>query len=144
MAQLALVDAYETFMQTAHAYVNLSNEEDYNAALVALEEILEAAEDTAKDPLNPLIEILSQAIGAYEEQDEELVAFLEEADATPVDVALLRTLMRQHKLTGSDLPEIGGKTMVSKVLNGKRILQRHAMELLGERFGIRPAMFLGG
>jgi HTH-type transcriptional regulator/antitoxin HigA len=144
MAQLALVDAYETFMQTAHAYVNLSNEEDYNAALVALEEILEAAEDTAKDPLNPLIEILSQAIGAYEEQDEELVAFLDEADATPVDVALLRTLMRQHELTGSDLPEIGDKTMVSKVLNGKRILQRHAMELLGERFGIRPAMFLGG
>ena len=144
MAQLALVDAYETFMQTAHAYVNLSNEEDYNAALEALEEILEAAEDTAKDPLNPLIEILSQAIGAYEEQDEELVAFLEEADATPVDVALLRTLMRQHELTGSDLPEIGDKTMVSKVLNGKRILQRHAMELLGERFGIRPAMFLGG
>ena len=144
MAQLALVDAYETFMQTAHAYVNLSNEEDNNAALVALEEILEAAEDTAKDPLNPLIEILSQAIGAYEEQDEELVAFLDEADATPVDVALLRTLMRQHELTGSDLPEIGDKTMVSKVLNGKRILQRHAMELLGERFGIRPAMFLGG
>ena len=144
MAQLALVDAYETFMQTAHAYVNLSNEEDYNAALVALEEILEAAEDTAKDPLNPLIEILSQAIGAYEEQDEELVAFLDEADATPVDVALLRTLMRQHELTGSDLPEIGDKTMVSKVLNGRRILQRHAMELLGERFGIRPAMFLGG
>ena len=144
MAQLALVDAYETFMQTAHAYVNLSNEEDYNAALVALEEILEAAEDTAKDILNPLIEILSQAIGAYEEQDQELVAFLEEADATPIDVALLRTLMRQHELTGSDLPEIGDKTMVSKVLNGKRILQRHAMELLGERFGIRPAMFLGG
>lgn len=144
MAQLALVDAYETFMQTAHAYVNLSNEEDYNAALAALEEILEAAEDTAKDPLNPLIEILSQAIGAYEEQDEELVAFLEEADATPIDVALLRTLMRQHELTGSDLPEIGDKTMVSKVLNGKRILQRHAMELLGKRFGIRPALFLGG
>ena len=144
MAQLALVDAYETFMQTAHAYVNLSNEEDYNAALVALEEILEAAEDTAKDPLNPLIEILSQAIDAYEGQDEELVAFLDEADTTPVDVALLRTLMRQHELTGSDLPEIGDKTMVSKVLNGKRILQRHAMELLGERFGIRPAMFLGG
>jgi HTH-type transcriptional regulator/antitoxin HigA len=144
MAQLALVDAYEIFMQTAHAYVNLSNEEDYNAALVALEEILEAAEDTAKDPLNPLIEILSQAIATYEEQDDELVAFLEEADATPVDVALLRTLMRQHELTGSDLPEIGDKTMVSKVLNGKRILQRHAMELLGERFGIRPAMFLGG
>ena len=144
MAQLALVDAYETFMQTAHTYVNLSNEEDYNAALIALEEILDAAEDTPRDPLNPLIEILSLAIETYEAQDEKLVAFLDEADVIPIDVALLRILMRQHALTGSDLPEIGDKTMVSKVLNGKRVLQRHAMELLGERFGIRPAMFLGG
>lgn len=144
MGQLALVDAYETFMRTAHAYVNLSNEEDYNAALVALEEILEAADDTVEDPLNPLIELLSQAIGAYEAQDEDMLAFEEQADAIPTDVALLRTLMKQHALTGSDLPEIGDKTMVSKVLSGKRILQRQAMELLAKRFGIRPAMFLGG
>jgi HTH-type transcriptional regulator/antitoxin HigA len=144
MAQLALVDAYETFMQTAQTYVNLSNEEDYNAALIALEEILDAADDTPTDPLNPLIEILSLAIETYEAQDGKLVAFLDDADVIPTDVVLLRTLMRQHALTGSDLPEIGDKTMVSKVLNGKRVLQRHAMELLGERFGIRPAMFLGG
>ena len=125
------------FMQTAHTYVNLKNEADYEAALIALEEILDAAEDAAKDPLNPLIEILSQAIETYEEQDQNSVAFLDEADVIPTDVALLRTLMRQHALTGSDFPEIGDKTMVSKVLNGKRILQRHAMELLGERFGIQ-------
>ena len=144
MTQLALVDAYETFMQTAQTYLNLSNEEDYNAALMALEEILDAAGDTPTDPLNPLIEILSLAIETYEAQDGKLVVFLDEADVMPTDVALLRTLMRQHALTGSDLPEIGDKTMVSKVLNGRRVLQRQAMELLGERFGIRPAMFLGG
>jgi HTH-type transcriptional regulator/antitoxin HigA len=144
MGQLALVDAYQTFMQTAHSYVNLSDEEDYIAALAALEEILEAADDTEEDPLNPLIELLSQAIDTYEAQNEDLLAFQEQAGAIPVDVALLRTLMRQHALTGSDLPEIGDKTMVSKVLSGKRILQRQAMELLGKRFGIRPAMFLGG
>ena len=72
------------------------------------------------------------------------MAFVEEADAIPADVALLRTLMQQHGLNGSDLPEIGDKTMVSKVLNGKRILQRHSIEQLAERFNIRPAMFLGG
>ena len=37
MARLALVDAYETFMQTTHAYVNLSTDEDYNKALVIQE-----------------------------------------------------------------------------------------------------------
>ena len=52
MGQSALIDAYEAFMQTAQAYVNLSNDEDYNQALVALQEILEVAEDTKDDPLN--------------------------------------------------------------------------------------------
>ena len=144
MAQVALIDAYETFMQTAHQYVNLSTEEEYEVALKTLEEILIVASDTQGDPLNPLIELLSQAINEYEMQDKALATFLEEADNIPTDVALLRTLMRQQGLTGSDLPEIGDKTMVSKVLNGKRTLQRHAMELLAERFGIRAALFLGG
>ena len=144
MKQLALIDAYEAFMQTAHDYVNLTNDDDYNQALLALEEILEAADDTENDPLNPLIELLSQAIESYESQDDVLMAFMDEADTIPTDIALLRTLMHQYGLTGSDLPEIGDKTMVSKVLNGKRILQRHSIEQLAERFNIRPAMFLGG
>ena len=144
MAQAALMDAYQTFLKTAHGYLNIRNEADYDGALQALEDILEAASDTVDDPLNPLIDLLSQAISAYESRNDELAAFLEEAESTPVDIALLRTLMDQHNLTGSDLPEIGGKTMVSKVLNGKRTLQRNAIELLARRFGIRPALFLGG
>ncbi len=144
MAQAALIDAYQAFMQTAHSYLNIHSQADYEGALQTLENILEVVVDTEDDPMNPLIELLSQAIGAYEAQDGELAAFLEEAESIPADVALLRTLMRQHGLTGADLPEIGDKTMVSKVLNGKRILQRTAMEKLGERFGVRPALFLGG
>ena len=144
MAQVALIDAYQTFMQTARGYLDIRNEADYAGALLTLEELLEDAGDTVDDPLNSLIELLSQAIAAYESQDDELVAFLEEADSTPPDISLLRVLMEQHGLTGSDLPEIGDKTMVSKVLNRKRTLQRDAMEKLAERFGIRPAMFLGG
>jgi HTH-type transcriptional regulator / antitoxin HigA len=144
MAQLALVDAYEAFMQTAHRYVKLSNDADYKATLAALEDILESAEDTVDDPMNPLIELLAQSIEVYESQDKELITFIEDAGSIPSDIALLQTLMKQHGLTGSDFPEIGDKTMVSKVLNGKRILQRRAMEQLGQRFGIRPALFLGG
>ncbi len=144
MAQAALIDAYQTFMQTARGYLDIRNEADYAGALQTLEELLEDAGDTVADPLNSLIELLSQAIAAYESQDDELVAFLEEADSTPPDVSLLRVLMQQHGLTGTDLPEIGDKTMVSKVLNSKRTLQRDAIEKLAERFGIRPAMFLGG
>ena len=86
---------------------------------------------------------MSQAIETWESRDDDLSVFLNEAESTPADIALLRTLMQQHHLTGSDLPEIGDKTMVSKVLNGKRTLQRPAIEKLARRFGIQPAMFLG-
>lgn len=143
MAQLAILDAYQTFMATAQPLVNIDTDEQYEAALETLEQVLESASDTLNDPLNPLIDMLSQAIARYESRDEELVAFIAEADAVPADVALLRTLMKQHHLTGSDLPEIGDKTMVSKVLNGKRTLSRQAIEKLSERFGLRPAMFFG-
>ena len=85
--------------------------------------------------------MLSHAIEKYESRDDELMAFVAEAEAIPADIALLRTLMRQHKLTGSDLPEIGDKTMVSKVLNGRRSLTRAAIERLCARFSLRPSMF---
>jgi len=141
MAQLAIVDAYEAFMATAQPFVNITNDEDYSAALDALEQVLESANDTLDDPLNPLIDMLSHAIEQYEAQDDELMAFVAEAAGMPADIALLRTLMSQHQLTGSDLPEIGDKTMVSKVLNQKRVLTRQAIEGLSARFSIRPGMF---
>ena len=143
MAQLALVDAYQAFMSTAQPFINIGSDEQYETALETLEQVLETATDTPDDPMNPLIDMLSHAIERYEAEDEELVSFIEEAEATPMDIALLRTLMSQHHLTGSDLPEVGDKTMVSKVLNGKRVLSRQAIEKLSARFGIRPAMFFG-
>lgn len=141
MTQLALIDEYQSFMSIAQPLVNITNETDYHTALNALEETLEAASDSADDPFNPLIDMLSHAIEKYETKDDELMAFVTEADGMPTDIALLRTLMRQHELTGSDLPEIGDKTMVSKVLNGKRTLTRSAIEKLSTRFGLRPSMF---
>ncbi len=143
MAHAHLLHAYQSFMATAHPFVNISNEEDYGVALNTLEHVLESANDTKNDPLNPLIDMLSHAIEQYESQDEELMEFVSEAEKLPSDIALIRTLMNQHKLTGSDLPEIGGKTMVSKVLKGDRALTRSAIEKLSVRFGLRPSMFFG-
>ncbi|MCU7921104.1 MAG: transcriptional regulator [Candidatus Thiodiazotropha sp. (ex Dulcina madagascariensis)] len=141
MTQLALIDAYQTFLHTARSLVVITNEEDHAKALGALEQILESAGDTRDDALNPLINMLSHAIETYESKDEEVMAFVTEAQGLPADIALLRTLMRQYKLTGSDLPEIGGKAMVSKVLKGERALSRAAIEQLSARFGLRPSLF---
>jgi len=144
MTQLAIIDAYQAFMTTAQPLMSIDTEEQYDATLEALERVLESASDTPDDPLNPLIDMLSQAIERHESRNEPLMAFVDEAESMPVDIALLHTLMKQHHLTGSDLPEVGDKTMVSKVLNGKRVLSRQAIESLSDRFGLRPAMFFGG
>lgn len=144
MTNSSLITAYKSFAKQAYAYIHITNELEYSAALEELENLLETASDTLNDPLNPLIELISNAIEAYEIQDAELALFIEEASSEPIDIVLLKTLMKAHSLTGKDLPEIGDKTMVSKVLNQKRVLQRSSIEQLGNRFGIRPALFLGG
>ena len=143
MTQLALIDAYQAFMVTAQRFVSITTEQDYRAALAALEDVLASASDTAADPLNPLIDMLSHAIERYESRDKALMEFVAEAEEMPVDIALVRSLMTHHNLTGSDLPEIGDTTMVSKVLKGQRNLTRGAIEKLSSRFSLRPSMVFG-
>ncbi|CAH0299693.1 Antitoxin HigA [Pseudomonas brassicacearum] len=45
-------------------------------------------------------------------------------------------------LTGSDLPEIGNKTAVSKVLNGDRPISYKMAYALAEQFAMEPSAFL--
>ena len=136
-----LVKAYNTFRTRARPFINIENEEEYNEALDALEKILETTNDSVDEPLNPLIDMLSNAIERYENKDEELMAFVAEAEGLPADIALLKTIMANYGLTGSDLPEIGDRSMVSKVLKGTRSLSRPAIEKLSSRFGLKPSMF---
>ena len=60
----------------------------------------------------------------------------------PAGIAVIRTLMDQYGLTLSDLPEIGSKSMVSRVLNGQRKLTLEHAKKLAARFGISPALFI--
>lgn len=136
-----VLNAYKPFIDTVWRYVHIKNDRDYENALELLEELMESATDDTDEPLNPLIDLLSTAIGHYEATDDDLVRFLQEAEDYPKDIAMLRTLMEQHHLTGSDLPEIGSRSMVSLVLNGKRELTRSAIEKLCARFNVKPAMF---
>ena len=66
------------------------------------------------------------------------------ADIASLDtgVALLKLLMDQHHLGVADLPEIGSKSLVSKIMNGKRRLTVDHIHALSQRFAIDPALFL--
>lgn len=77
-----------------------------------------------------------------------LIAFIEFRDNTAVaetdrGIAVLKTLMAQHGLGVADVPELGSKCNVSRILNGaegKKLTRKH-MEALSRRFGVSPALF---
>lgn len=85
MYSSALTDAYQTFMQTAQPFVVINNDADYDATMAELQCILEAATDTLDDPLNPLIDMMVNAIEKYETNDPLLKAFFDETESMPTD-----------------------------------------------------------
>ena len=134
-------DKYEEFAHVAAPLLHISNESEYEQALSVVESLLEQVGDNPQDTLNGLIELISRAIAAFEAKQPELVQFDLDADSTAPDVAVLRVIMSQHQLTGSELPEIGDKTLVSKILSGERNLTKQHIEKLANRFHIDPALF---
>ena len=62
--------------------------------------------------------------------------------ATPEE--MLEFLMEQNNLSQHDLADdLGGQSVVSEILNGKRKLTRGHIERLSKRFHLNPATFYG-
>jgi HTH-type transcriptional regulator / antitoxin HigA len=80
------------------------------------------------------IELLTLLIERYEEEHFAI------PKASPADV--LRFLLDHHGLRQRDLAaELGGESVVSEVLAGKRRLNAAHIELLSKRFRVSPAVF---
>lgn len=115
----------------------IRNDEQHVVALALIEELMDA-----DDVGNPLFEIVADRIKAYEDTAPEYKEFNARIAALPAGLAVLRTLIDQHNLTLSDLPEIGSKTMVSRVLKGERKLSLNHIKALAVRFDISPRLFI--
>ena len=56
---------------------------------------------------------------------------------------MLRFLLDQHGLTQTDLAaEIGGQSVVSEILSGKRAINARQAKALAARFGVSAVAFL--
>jgi HTH-type transcriptional regulator/antitoxin HigA len=135
------IKSFEAAISPFASLINISNEQDYEKAQEFIGELIDTCEDKEGAPLNPLIDIIASAIEKYEERDTDLMAFINQAEGIPAHIATLNVLMDQYTLTRDDLPEIGDKTMVSRVLNNVRPLTKPAIEKLCIRFNIRPDYF---
>ncbi len=141
MTAVVFKDACHDFTRVAAPYIHIADAEHYEEAVELIGSLFEEAEDSADDPLNAVIEMLSHAIEAYENKDEELAEFEKRATDQPADLAMLRLIMDQYGLGTADLPEIGSKSMVSRVLSGERSLSKRHIQALSGRFGVDPGLF---
>ncbi len=139
--QETLVTACHHFTQVAAPYLYITDEQHYQETLDAVEALMIEVGEDPKNPLNAVIEMLGHAVAGYENQDKELVKFERDSSNTATDVAMLRLLMEQYELKTTDLPEIGTKSMVSRVLRGERELNKKHIMALAKRFTIEPGLF---
>lgn len=133
--------AFEEFAGVAAPVLDIRDESHYLAALELVAELMADAEDSLRDPLNAMIGLLAKAIADYESRDPEIAEFEEQARKLPPDVTMLQVLMDQHGLGVADFPEIGDKSLVSRILSGSRNLTKNHITKLSKRFGIEPGMF---
>ena len=115
---------------------HISNDNDYQQALALMDELIEDY-----DNQRALIDVLSASIEQWETSASEFSEFNERIANINGDLALLKVLMEQHGLGVADLPEIGSKSLVSRILSGDRNLTKKHIATLSRRFGISPALF---
>lgn len=134
---------HDTFEQIRNALglvpflTRIENTQDYEKALAMMDELIDSY-----DANRTLIDILAASIEAWEDTAAEFAEF--NAAVNKLDgIDVLKTLMEQHNLGVSDLPELGSKSTVSKLLNriDGKTLNRNHIEALSRRFGMSPAMF---
>lgn len=114
----------------------IADDDDYARAMALMDELIDDA-----DANRVLIGVIAHSIERWENESGEFADFnARVAKLNGVDV--LRLLMEQHGLGVADLPEIGSKSLVSKILNARgRNLTKDHIEALSKRFGVSPAVF---
>lgn len=112
----------------------LHTKAEYDRAVAVLDAILDEIGQQETHPLADLAETLALSIEAYEDSH---VAI---PDASGPEI--LRSLMEDHELAQSDIPEIGSQGVVSEILSGKRDLNVRQIAHLATRFGVSPALFM--
>ena len=112
----------------------LHTKAEYDRAVAVLDDILDEIGQQETLPLADLAETLALSIEAYED------THIAMPNASGPEI--LRSLMEDHKLAQSDMPEIGSQGVVSEILSGKRDLNVRQIAQLAARFCVSPALFM--
>ena len=113
----------------------IRNDADYERVVAFMNSLLDVVGDDEAHELADLLDLVGQLVEDYEGTRHVI------PDAAPHEV--LRFLLDQHGLTQTDLAaEIGGQSVVSEILSGKRAINARQAKALAARFGVSAAAFL--
>lgn len=130
----ALKQAIEHWDFVAPVVKAPTNEREYSELVAHLDEILDQGGAQEGHRLAVLADFVGALVEEYEAR-----TLCEPAPASQSDI--IKSLMKEHGLKQSELPEIGSQGVVSEVLGGKRELNIRQIKALHQRFGISPNTF---
>ena len=114
--------------------LTIRNEREYDQAVKRLNDLLDEIGTNERHPLYSLLDTLGTLIHAYEEKHLEV--------SEPSGPEMLRFLIEEHGLGAADLPEVGPRQTVSRILAGKQELNATQIRALAARFHVSPAVFI--
>ena len=132
----AIVPTWKAFQQSLPVKIGtITSEREFKRVVKFLNGLVDVVGDDEDHELAGLLDVVGQFVEEYENAHHVI------PDASPHEV--LRFLVDQHGLKQSDLAaEIGGQSVVSDILNGRRSINARQAKALGARFGVSAAVFL--
>jgi len=103
--------------------------ERHPCPLAFVEECFERFGSDERHPVFALVDVVADRIRDYEDR-------VHPWPDTSTPATVLASLMEEHGLKQSDLPEIGAQSVVSAVLAGKRQLNLRQVKALAKRFSV--------
>ena len=107
----------------------IADEAQYERAIGFVDQVFDAVARDAAHPLGGLVQLLADRIREYEDR-------VHPWPDTSTPATVLASLMEEHGLKQTDLPEVGAQSVVSAVLAGKRQLNLRQVKALARRFAV--------
>ena len=112
----------------------IRNEDEYEQAIELLNNLIDEIGTNEQHPLYNLLDTLGTLIEVYEKEHYSI------PNCSGSDV--LAYLMEEHRLSLSDLPEIGTSETIEAILKKDQALTLSQIQQLTQHFKVQPQVFL--
>ena len=114
---------------------SIADEAQYTALLAFVDECFERFGGDDKHLVFGLVDLAAERLREYENR-------VHPWPDTSTPATVLASLMQDHGLRQTDLPELGSQGVVSEILACKRALNVRQIKAVAQRFGVAAELFI--